>query len=138
MKVFAAASYSSQVNYDTGEVFPEYKKWLEENLDTIEKLGHTVFCALRADQYRINDADPAEAFRLDVAQIEAADAMIAFVDAKVSAGVQTEIGYALALGKHVVLAHAPDTELAWFNKAMVASGDVTTATMPLVADPFEV
>jgi len=65
MKVFVAASYSSQVNYDTGEVFPEYKEWLEKNLSTIEGLGHTIFCALRADQYGINDADPAEAFRLD-------------------------------------------------------------------------
>ena len=47
---------SSQVNYETGEVFPEYQAWLEGNLDLLENLGHTVFCALRADQYKINDS----------------------------------------------------------------------------------
>lgn len=138
MKVFVAASYSSQVNYETGEVFPEYKEWLEENLSVIEALGHTVFCALRADQYRINDADPAEAFKLDIENIESSDALIAFVDAKVSAGVQTEVGYALALGKQVILTHSPDVELAWFNQAIVKAGQATALALPIASDPFAV
>lgn len=136
MNIFVAASYSTQVNYETGEVFPEYKEWLEENLSTIEGLGHTVFCALRADQYRINDADPAAAFRLDIEQIEASDALLALVDTKVSAGVQTEVGYALALGKQVVLGHSPDVELAWFNKAIIKAGQAKAVTLPITSDPF--
>jgi nucleoside 2-deoxyribosyltransferase len=136
MKVFVAASYSSQVNYETGEVFPEYKDWLEKNLTVIEEFGHSVFCALRADQYKINDADPAAAFLLDVEHISEADALIALVDGKVSAGVQTEVGYAMALNKQVVIAHAPEEELAWFNKAILKAEQATEAILPLATDPF--
>lgn len=137
MKIFVAASYSAHVNYETGEVSPEYKEWLEDNLTTIEGFGHEVFCALRADNYRINNADPAEAFQLDVNQIKTAVALIAFVDAKVSAGVQTEVGYALALGKKIILAHPPSTELSWFNQAIVKAGQATEVTLPLDSDPFK-
>lgn len=136
MKVFAAASYSSQVNYDTGEVFPEYKEWLEGQLELLEKLGHTVFCALRADEYKINDADPAEAYSLDEAEIEAADAMIAFVTDKISAGVQTEIGMAIAQRKQVVIAHLGEHTLGYFNQAIILAGQAKEQILPITSDPF--
>lgn len=136
MKVFVAASYSSRVNYQTGEVMPDYKVWLEENLTTIEKMGHTVFCALRADNYRINSMDPAAAFKLDTEQIKAADVLLAFVEEDISAGVQTEVGYALALNKQVVLAHDPSTKLNWFNQAIVLAGKATEVLVPLTTDLF--
>lgn len=136
MKIFVAASYSSQVNYETGEVFPEYKEWLEDNLERLEKFGHTVFCALRADGYKMNDVNPAEAFSLDEAQIEAAEGMIAFVNKSVSAGVQTEIGMAIAQKKPVVFARTPEDELAWFNRAIVLAGQASEVMLPLDSDPF--
>jgi nucleoside 2-deoxyribosyltransferase len=136
MKIFVAASYSSQVNYDTGEVFPEYKEWLEGNLEQLEKFGHAVFCALRADEYKINDANPADAFSLDEAEIEDADAMLAFVTDKVSAGVQTEIGMAIAQKKLVVIAHLAEHGLTYFNKAIVLAGQADEAILPLESDPF--
>lgn len=136
MKVFAAASYSSQVNYDTGEVFPEYKEWLEGQLGIIEKLGHTVFCALRADGYRINDTNPAEAFSLDEAMIEAADAMIAFVTNKPSEGVQTEIGMAIAKHKLVVIAHLGEHSLGYFNQAIILADQAKEQILPITSDPF--
>jgi nucleoside 2-deoxyribosyltransferase len=120
MKIFVAASYSSQVNYETGEVFPEYKAWLEDNLERLEKFDHTLFCALRADKYKINDAD----------------GMLAFLNDKVSAGVQTEIGMAIAQKKPVVLAHTKDVELAYFNRALVLAGQAREFIMPIIADPF--
>lgn len=138
MRVFVAASYSSQVNYETGEVFPEYQAWLEGNLDKLEKLGHTVFCALRADQYKINDADPAEAFSLDEAEIDAANGMLAFVTDKVSAGVQTEIGIAIAKRKHVVIAHLEEHPLAYFNGAIVKAGQASELILPMASDPFNI
>src|SRR6266567_4053435 len=107
MKVFVSASYSSKVNYDTREVFPEYKEWLENILGTIEKLGYTVFCALRAYQYKINDDDPADAFSLDMQHIKESDVILALLNEKVSAGVQTEVGVGVALKKQVILAHEP-------------------------------
>lgn len=134
MKIFVAASYSTQVDYDTGQVFPEYKEWLEDNLDVIEACGHTVFCALRADQYKINDADPAAAFSLDMKHIQESDALIAFLDEKPSVGVQTEIGAAVALEKQVILVHSPEHKLAYFNGAMLKSGAVKQAVLPLTQD----
>lgn len=136
MKIFVAASYSSQVNYETGEVFPEYKEWLEGNLTQLEKFGHAVFCALRADQYRINDNNPAEAFSLDESEIEKLDAMVAFVSDMVSAGVQTEIGMAITQKKLFVLAHLAEHSLAYFNQAIVLAGQASEAMLPMVADPF--
>lgn len=134
MKVFVAASYSSQVNYETGEVFPEYKEWLENTLSVIEALGHTVFCALREDQYKINDTDPAAAFSLDIEHIEGSDILLALLSDKVSAGVQTEIGVAVALKKRVLLAHLPEHELQYFNAAMAKAGVVKEIELPLSAE----
>ncbi len=131
MKIFVAASYSTQVNYDTGEVFTDYKTWLEATLATIESLGHTVFCALREDQYKINNTDPAAAFRLDLQRIKESDALIALLSDKPSVGVQTEVGAAVALNKQVVLAHSPGHELAYFNAATLKAGVVDVIDLPL-------
>lgn len=135
--VFVAASYSSKVNYDTGEVFPEYKEWLESILAIIEKQGHTVFCALRAGQYKINNADPADAFGLDMQHIQESDTILALVTNKASAGVQTEIGVGIALKKHVIVAHDPQDELAYFNAAMVKANIVQELTLPLNEDNLQ-
>lgn len=138
MKIFVAASYSSQVNYETGEVFPEYKEWLEGNLERLEKFGHSVFCALRADQYKINDADPAEAFSLDEYEISRANAMLALVTDRVSAGVQTEIGIAIAKRKQVVIAHLEEHPLEYFNRAIIKAGQANELILPFESDPFKV
>ena len=131
MKIFVATSYSSKVNYETGEVFPEYKEWLENILVELEKQGHTVFCALRADQYKINDSDPAAAFSLDMKHIKESDVILALLNEKVSAGVQTEIGVGVGLKKKVVLAHTPSESNAYFNAAMVKTNVVHEVTLPL-------
>ena len=131
MNVFVSASYSSKVNYDTGEVFPEYKEWLEDILHMIERQGHIVFCALRADQYKINNADPVAAFSLDMKHIKESDAILALLSDKVSAGVQTEIGVGVALNKQVIIAHRSDEALAYFNAAMVKAKVVRELELPL-------
>lgn len=136
MKIFVAASYSSKVDYKTGDVFPEYKEWLEDILEQLESYGHDVFCALQADNWRINDLEPAQAFKLDESEISKADGMIAFVTEKPSAGVQMEIGMAIAQKKNVVLAHEPSDKLAYFNSAVVALGQAREALLPLTSDPF--
>ena len=137
MNIFVAASYSSQVDYETGEVYPEYKAWLEGILNTIDGLGHTVFCSLRSDGYKINDADPVGAYRLDIDEINKSDAILALLSSKVSAGVQTEIGVAIALNKRVILAHDTKDELAWFNAAMLKAGVVTELELPFDESQLE-
>lgn len=131
MKIFVAASYSSQVNYETGKVNSEYKNWLESELISLEEQGYQVFCALRADGYIINDVDPAKAFHLDIDQIKSSDILLAYVTDNPSAGVQTEIGYALALGKKVVIAHEEGHKLAYFNQAMLMANQVREITYPV-------
>lgn len=134
MKIFVATSYSSKVNYETGEVFAEYRDWLEGILTTLESTGHSVFCALRADGYKINDADPAMAFQLDMDNINTSDVLFAILTHKVSAGVQTEVGAAIALGKAVILAKEDDVKSEWFNVAMQKAGVVDEIKLPLDAD----
>lgn len=130
-EIFVAASYSSKVDYEIGEVFPEYKGWLEDILNNLEAQGYSVFCALRADQYRINAADPAAAFKLDKEKIAKADTLLALLDSKISSGVQTEIGLAIALGKTVLLAHSQEDDLTWFNQALAISGAAREVYLPL-------
>lgn len=140
MKIFLATSYSSQVNYETGEVFPEYKSWLEDNIERIEAFGHSVFCALRADGYKINDGDPAAAFSLDDYEISQGDALLAIVTNKSSEGVQTEIGMAIAKGKDVAIAHSGEHPLGYFNQALVLADQAIEIVLPesgmFEADPF--
>lgn len=125
------------MNYDTGEVFPEYRQWLEDFLSQVGSYGHTVFSALQADDYKINDLSPAEAFRLDEAEIDKADALLAVVTDKVSAGVQSEIGMAIAKSKLVTIAHLPEHKLEYINQAIIKAGRASELILPLQADPFK-
>ena len=74
---------------------------------------------MREDNYRINLNDPAIAFKLDIKNIKDSSILLALLDSTVSAGVQTEIGVAIALKKKVVLAHSQENDLAYFNSAML-------------------
>lgn len=137
MHIFINASYSAHVDYSTGEVRASYKLWIEDILGTLEKAGHTVFCALRADNYRINDSNPAKAFSLDITQIKKSDAMIAILADRPSAGVQTEVGYGVALGKKVILAYEPGHRLQYFNQAMIQAGVVQSMELPLTPEKLQ-
>lgn len=138
MKLFVAASYSAKVDYTTGDVYPEYRAWLEDILATLESYGHEVVCALRDDNWRINDLDPAQAFKLDEAKIANADGLFALVSDTVSAGVQMEMGMALAQKKHVVIAHDKVDQLAYFNQAVVSLGQAKEVILPITSDPFAI
>lgn len=135
MKFFIAASYSAHVDYDTGEVFSEHKTWLEKQIGVIEQLEHDVFCALRADQYKINNDDPSAAFQLDMKHIQQSDVVLALLGDTVSAGVSTEIGIGVALGKKVILAH--EHPLAYFNHALVRSHVAHAISLPLRKQDIE-
>lgn len=136
MKLFVAASYSSKVDYSTGDVYPEYREWLEGILHQLESYGHEVLCALRDDNWRINDLDPAQAFKLDETKIANSDGMLALVSDTVSAGVQMEMGMALAQKKKLVIAHEKVDQLAYFNQAVVALGQASEVILPITSDPF--
>jgi len=136
MKIFLAASYSSKVDYTTGDVYPEYRSWLEAIIAQLESYGHEVFCALKADGWRINDLEPAQAFKLDEGEISKAEGMLALVSHTPSAGVQMEIGMAIAQKKQVVLAHEVIDQLPFFNQAVVALGQAKEILLPIASNPF--
>lgn len=136
MKVFVATSYSSKVDYATGEVFADYRRWLEDLLKQLEDYGHQVFCALREDNWRINDLNPGQAFQLDEQQILECDGMLAIVTDIPSAGVQLEMGMVLAKKKKLVIAHEKTHQLAYFNQAVVSLGQAKEVLLPLTKDPF--
>lgn len=137
MKIFVATSYSTQVDYETGQVFPDFKKELESLLTQLEDQGHTVFNAMRADQYKINDKDPGEAFHLDEKHIAESDAMLALVGSRPSVGIQTEVGLAIAINKPVFLAHKPEDKLAYFNLALVKAGKAKEVVLPLTNESLK-
>lgn len=134
MIIFVAASYSANVDYATGRVYPAYKDWLESLLAQLEGAGYAVFCALREDGYVINTGDPAAAFRVDIDSLQKSDVLLALLDANTSAGVQLEVGYALALHKKVVLAHASQHKLSYINDAAVRAGLASELTIPLTTE----
>lgn len=137
-RIFVATSYSSKVDYETGEVFPEYKEWLESQLTKLESMGYEVFCALRVDSYRINDEDPAAAYNLDTTEIKKSDILLALLTDHMSSGVQTEIGYALALEKEVVLVRGKEVNLSWFNKSIIKAGKAEEIISPITENHFKV
>lgn len=134
MRIFVAMSFSSKVDPATGEVLAAPRAWLENILAQLKGAGYQVFCALRDDHYRINNIDPAAAFRMDVETMQQSDVVLAFVDGQISAGVQFEIGYGLALGKKVVLAHDPNDKLAYINNSGVLAGALVDVALPLDMD----
>jgi nucleoside 2-deoxyribosyltransferase len=135
-KFFVATSYSSQVDYETGEVLPQFRDFLEQQFSIIEQGGGEVFSAIRHDKYKINNTDPAAAFRVDMDKIKECDVFVAFLNQKVSAGVQAEIGMAVALGKRVILARPQDVKSEYFNDAIMRNGLAEEITLPLNQSVF--
>lgn len=73
-------------------------------------------------------------------EIDAADGLLAFVTDRVSAGVQTEIGMAIAKGKQVVIAHIGEHAIGYFNQAIILAGQANELVLPdsglIESDPF--
>lgn len=122
-RIFLATSFSGKVNYDTGEVLPEFRGFIEGVLAELRKQADTeVFCAIEHEGWKITDEPPEVGVQKDLAAIDKADVLLALVDETPSAGVQFEIGYAVAKGKRVVLATEAQTKLAYFNDGVVGMG----------------
>ncbi len=121
-KVFLATSFSNQVDYDTGEVKPVFRKVIEEILEALRKSGHLeVFCAVEHEGWIITNSPPDIGVKKDLEEIDNSDILLALVHDQPSAGVQFEIGYALGKGKHVFIATEGDGRLSYFNQGVVGN-----------------
>lgn len=128
MRIFRGTSYTSQVD-DSGKVDREFRTLIEEIIGALESQGHSVHCALKADNWVLNEVQPDVAVPQDLQNLGASDVFLAFVKIDPpSAGVQLEIGFALAKEVRIVLLRHEQDKLAYLNRGLVMSGQVEEVT----------
>lgn len=123
--VFVACSFSSKVDYDTGEVFPEHREYIEGVLEDIRRLGLTVFCAIEHEGWKIGQAPPEVGVEMDLTTIDASDQLLVILGTDKSDGCSYEAGHAAQAGKAVSFMFEPGvTELSYWNQGLVNGGRV--------------
>jgi nucleoside 2-deoxyribosyltransferase len=129
-KVFLSTAFSHKVDYQTGAVVPEFRAAVAQILKALrEEAKVEVYCALEATGWKMAADDlPEVGVQKDLAELDAADELLALVHEQPSVGVQFEIGYAVAKGKPVILAMEAGGKLAYFNQGVVSIGLVTLVT----------
>lgn len=124
MKIFLSVSFSSQVD-EQGAINAAYRSDLEVLIQKLEEKSHTVFCAPRLENWKITDHDPVHALKGDLEELDKCELYVAILGEDVSAGVQLETGYALALEKRMVLASPASTKLGWTNNALTGFENIS-------------
>lgn len=125
-QVFLSTTFSGQVNDEDGSILPTFRSSIAVVLAALrEQPGIEVFCAIEHENWKISTELPDKGVRKDIVELDAADIVIALLTDKNSAGVQFEIGYAVAKGKQVILAVRAKQPLAFFNEGLVGAGYVT-------------
>lgn len=126
-RLFLGTSFSGHVDFETGQINPDYRKHVEGMIDALRTIGgFTVFCAVEHEGWVIaTDVPPEVGVEKDLAEIDNSDVMLALLPTgMISGGLQYEIGYAEGKGKKVVLASEVGSELAYFNQGAVNLGRV--------------
>jgi nucleoside 2-deoxyribosyltransferase len=125
IKLFLATSFSTKIDAN-GVVIHEFRQKVEAILKRYEDAGREVYCAVRKEGWKISaPSDAADELRNDFQKIKEADEFAALIDETISAGVQMEIGYALALGKRITLITGAKTSLNWTNQALTGFQNVS-------------
>jgi nucleoside 2-deoxyribosyltransferase len=133
-KIFLATSFSGQVGKITAQVLPEVRQFITQILEGLRSNELEVFAAIEHEGWMIAaDVSPEIGVQKDLSEVDASDTLIALVHDKPSAGVQFELGYAIAKGKKVILACAADEHLAYFNEGVASAGLVTVVSYDDVA-----
>ncbi|MGB4759196.1 MAG: nucleoside 2-deoxyribosyltransferase [Candidatus Saccharimonadales bacterium] len=122
MRVFLSTSFTNRVDQHTGQILDEYKTFVGRVLETLRASEGEVFCAVEAEDWKMNSTPPELTVQQDLQEIDAADVLLALVDDQISAGVQFELGYAVGKGKKVIIAKPSEHPLAYFNQGAVSSG----------------
>ncbi|MBP7767422.1 nucleoside 2-deoxyribosyltransferase [Candidatus Saccharibacteria bacterium] len=122
-RLFLATSFSGHVDYETGLVNSDYRHKIEFILASLRANGEfTVFCAVEEEGWTIKaDVLPEVGVKLDLKEIDKCDMFLALLPPDlISAGLQTEVGYAHANGKQVVLATENGSKLGlgYFNEGL--------------------
>lgn len=125
MKIFICASFSNKVLPD-GSVEPKYRSQIENILKVLEQKGHKVYCALREDNWHLNDLSPTQAFVSDVKAVENCDLALALIrNNPISAGIEFELGVAHTLNKRIlILSQDDDMPISYINKGLLEEDKV--------------
>lgn len=129
MKLFVSTSFSGKVDHETGLVLPEFRKPIEEILESLrtrDKLK--VFCAVEREGWKISNEPPEIGVAKDLEEIAKADAVLALLHDQPSAGVQFEMGEASGAGKKVFAATKGEDKLAYFNQGLANLGRIIHLT----------
>lgn len=128
-KIFLATSFSGKVNYATGAVDPEFRKEIETILESLRRSDDLeVFCAVEDEGWGINNTPAEVGVKYDLEKLDQADVLLALVEETISAGVQFELGFAVAKGKQVVLASLAGAKIAYYNQGVISNGLMTSLT----------
>lgn len=123
--VFVSCSFSSKVNYETGQVDPEYRDYIEGILKQVRGLGLTAFCAIEYENWQIADEPPEVGVNVDLDTIDVSDRLLVLLGRDKSDGRSDEQGYARGIGKPVFFLREPGTDsLSYWNQGLVNSGRV--------------
>jgi nucleoside 2-deoxyribosyltransferase len=124
-RIFLSTTFSGQIDPVTFEVVPDFRTALEMILKALRQQPDVeVFCDVEDSGWKM-PATTENGVMKDIAELESADIVVALMQDKPSAGVQFEIGYAVAKGKKVVLALKAGEELSYFNQGLVSGSLVT-------------
>lgn len=124
-KLFLGTSFSGHVDYDTGQVEPEFRKKIEAILKELRANGEfEVFCAVEYEGWVIADESPAQATKKDLEELDRCDVFLAILpEDMISAGLQSEIGYAIHAKKKVIVGTLTGQEPGYyFNQGLIELG----------------
>jgi|SRR3989344_682259 len=121
-KLFLATSFTGYIDVKSGKIKPEFRRQIESIINALRGTGFNVFCAAEYEGWEIANSAPEVGVKIDLAEIDRSDALLAILHDSISAGVQFEIGYAVGQGKKVFVATNEDHDLVYFNKGAANSG----------------
>lgn len=102
-RVFIAAPFRSKINQATGLVKEDFKNFLS-NLDNfLEKRGHETHLALKRENWGRDKWSDEDCTRTDYEKIKNSDVLLAYIDDSPTTGVYIELGWASSLGKKIII-----------------------------------
>lgn len=119
-KIFLATSFSGKTD-EQGRILRQYRLFVEDILTSL-RTKFEVFCAAEYEGWQYYHATAEAGVEKDLEEIDKADMLVALIHPNVSAGLNVEIGYAVAKGKKVFLVTEPDVGLNYFNRGLVNLG----------------
>ena len=124
MRLFLAAPFTGKINCAKGEIEIGYRTWLASIADRLRQAGHEVVCAHEREAWGADLDAPEDAVSLDFQEIDASDAVVAYVGEPPSPGVQLELGYASARRKPIVLFYRRDSYPPYLTQGISAVTEV--------------